>query len=323
MPVAENVRFCERSGASVSIFYDDMPAPSGDADAEALLYMPGYIGQYHSMDDEFAAMVAARCNLRVIRMESRDAGLSTKMDHQPWALWKIALPECCVGAIPYTLEDMALDAWALLDRLGVRRAHLMGTSMGGMIVQWMAVLRPQATLSIISLFSTPGGPGLPRGSLKSRLAFLQPTRMTNVNEFVEARVQWLRDIGYANNGMMTEVEAEYARRRAAAAYERSSHVGGLARHAAAIMRSPPCDKLLAAACARHHIPVLVVHGDGDNVMPEAHAHRMKQLVPHARVVVLHRFGHSIFPSHYDELVEHLASHVAASREPRARQPTMI
>ena len=46
--------------------------------------------------------------------------------------------------MPYRLSDMAADVVAVLDALGVERAHVMGLSMGGMIVQTLAIEHPDA-----------------------------------------------------------------------------------------------------------------------------------------------------------------------------------
>ena len=56
----------------------------------------------------------------------------------------------------YTLADMADDGIALLDALGIAKAHIVGASMGGMIVQAMAIRHPDRVLSLCSIMSTTG-----------------------------------------------------------------------------------------------------------------------------------------------------------------------
>src|SRR3546814_7117438 len=69
--------------------------------------------------------------------------------------------------VPYTLSDMAADGAALLDALGIERAHVVGASMGGMIAQLMAVEHGHRVLSLTSIFSTTGHPRLPPAEKRS------------------------------------------------------------------------------------------------------------------------------------------------------------
>ena len=85
-------------------------------------------------------MFVAR-GLRVVRFDNRDVGLSSRVHEK------------------YTLSDMAADAVAVLDAIGVERAHVMGLSMGGMIVQTMAIEYPDRLLSMTSVMSRTGEPG--------------------------------------------------------------------------------------------------------------------------------------------------------------------
>jgi pimeloyl-ACP methyl ester carboxylesterase len=63
--------------------------------------------------------------------------------------------------LPYTLDDMAKDAVGLLDNLGIKKAHIVGVSMGGMIAQLVAADHPEHTLSLTSIMSTSGNPEVP------------------------------------------------------------------------------------------------------------------------------------------------------------------
>ena len=86
------------------------------------------------------------------------SGLSTKFDAgEPDLLAAItaALGGEATDA-PYLLTDMGDDAWALLDHLGIDRAHIVGASMGGMIVQTMAIQHPERVLSLTSIMSMTG-----------------------------------------------------------------------------------------------------------------------------------------------------------------------
>ena len=84
----------------------------------------------------------------------RDSGLSTKVD-APVPDMRRALFGLRFDA-PYLLEDMADDAFGLLDHLGIEAAHVVGASLGGMIAQTMAIKRPERVLSLTSIMSTTG-----------------------------------------------------------------------------------------------------------------------------------------------------------------------
>ncbi len=61
-----------------------------------------------------------------------------------------------LGKPPYGIGDLADDAFGVLDHLGIERVHLVGVSMGGMIVQTMAIARPERAMSMTSIMSTTG-----------------------------------------------------------------------------------------------------------------------------------------------------------------------
>jgi pimeloyl-ACP methyl ester carboxylesterase len=109
----------------------------GDAKAEPMLLIMGLGAQMVLWDDAFCERLAER-GFRVIRFDNRDIGQSSKMSGgkrlTPLELLKLRLFKIPVAA-PYKLYDMAVDTIALMDALAIRRAHLVGASMGGMIAQ--------------------------------------------------------------------------------------------------------------------------------------------------------------------------------------------
>src|SRR4051794_5210233 len=112
----------------VELYYEAF----GSAADPAFLMVNGLGSQSINYDDEWCRMFAAR-GYHVIRFDNRDTGLSSKLD-----------------GVVYTLHDMAADAVAVVEAIGVERAHVMGVSMGGMIVQRLAISHPERLLSMTS-----------------------------------------------------------------------------------------------------------------------------------------------------------------------------
>jgi 3-oxoadipate enol-lactonase len=59
---------------------------------------------------------------------------------------------------PYTVAEMAGDAVQVLDEAGVERAHVVGTSLGGMVAQELALAHPGRVDRLVLACTTPGGP---------------------------------------------------------------------------------------------------------------------------------------------------------------------
>ena len=121
----------------------------GHPEAPAILLIMGLGAQMLRWNVEICeGLVDA--GYRVIRFDNRDCGLSTRFDEAPIpAVGDIisALKSGRTPAVPYTLDDMAVDCVGLLDVLGIDAAHVVGISMGGAIAQLIAA----------SWRATPGG----------------------------------------------------------------------------------------------------------------------------------------------------------------------
>jgi len=123
----------------IQIAYDTF----GDPLAPALLLIMGFSGQMILWEEAFCDQLARR-GFFVIRFDNRDAGLSSKIEDPT-----------CEG--PYTLSDMARDSVGLMDGLGIDRAHICGTSMGGMIAQHIALLAPERIVRLVLASTTTTG----------------------------------------------------------------------------------------------------------------------------------------------------------------------
>ena len=129
----------------------------GDPARPPLLLVMGLSYQMIEWDDALCTLIADR-GFWATRFDNRDVGLSTKLDQlgQPNLLAVMS----GTAPPPYTLEDMADDSAALLDVLGIRAAHIVGVSMGGMIAQLIAITHPERVLSLTSIMSNVGGPNV-------------------------------------------------------------------------------------------------------------------------------------------------------------------
>ena len=135
----------------------------GNPSDPPLLLIMGLGGQLLAWDDEFVLGLARRGHF-VIRYDNRDVGLSTKLDASPAPPLAELLAKRAAGetvTVPYLLGDMADDAAALLDHLGIDSAHVAGASMGGMIAQSLVLRHPRRVRTLVSIMSSTGNPELP------------------------------------------------------------------------------------------------------------------------------------------------------------------
>src|SRR5262245_53226953 len=132
--------------SGVEICYQTFGDPAG----EPLLLVMGLGGPMTWWDPDFCRMLAER-GFFVIRYDNRDTGRSTKLRARVTRGMLVRSFMGRGGKPPYTLDDMAVDGFGLLDHLGIDTAHVVGISMGGMIVQTMALLRPDRVRSMTSI----------------------------------------------------------------------------------------------------------------------------------------------------------------------------
>jgi pimeloyl-ACP methyl ester carboxylesterase len=197
----------------------------------------------------------------------------------------------------YTLSDMAGDAIGLLDALGIQAAHVMGSSMGGMIAQLLAIEHPQRVLSLVCVSSTSGDPKIPQAPREAlaRLSFPPPM---NRPGYVTHTVELQRFL----NGPVLPFDEERARRRSEHAFDRGVDIMGAARHFLAQLAAPSRKEALA----RVTVPTLVVHGDVDPVSRMENARSIAEAVPGAELLIAAGMGHDLSPPVWGQVIDAIA-----------------
>jgi pimeloyl-ACP methyl ester carboxylesterase len=275
----------------------------GPDDGEPLLLVAGLAIDLTSWPQRLVDGLVDQ-GFRVIRFDNRDVGRSTFVDAPPPTRLQQLLARPRPDA--YDLGDMAGDALRLLDALGVRRAHLVGMSMGGMIAQTLAARHPDRVATLTSIFSTTGDRrvGQPARSTIVRLA--RPPARTR-EEAVTRHVSMLRHIGSA----AFPPDDAHERAWAASAWDRCEHPRrsrGVARQIQAIQASG--DR--TAELARITAPTLVVHGDADRMVHPSGGRATARAVPGSRHVQIPGMAHHLAPGVVDRLLDLTASHARSA-----------
>jgi pimeloyl-ACP methyl ester carboxylesterase len=251
----------------------------GDPVDPALLLISGFATQMVGWEPGFCRMLADD-GFYVIRFDNRDVGLSSRVAGQ------VELAELFAGtlrSVPYGLDDMADDALGLLDALGVDAAHVVGSSMGGMIGQTVAIRHPHRVLSLCSIMSTTGDPGVGQSTPEAIAALTMPAA-TTPSEAARRGVRVGRVI--TSNAYFDEASAA---RRAEEAYVRAHDPGGVTRQLAAV--GTQVDRTPALAGVK--VPTLVIHGAVDPVFHVSGGRATADAVPDARLLVIDDMGHEL------------------------------
>lgn len=278
----------------------------GDPDDPAVLLLMGAGAQGVQWNDGFVRRLVAG-GRRVIRYDHRDAGRSSTVDF---------------ATHPYTVADMAADALAVLDGLGVEQAHCVGASLGGVIAQRLAVTHPDRVLTLTALASSPLGTDMaaivgraaaglpplpdqlppPTGELLAVLASAPPAAATDLEGYLSARMPLWRVL----HGPELPYDEDEYRAMETRVYERARDLSAALNHTlAGAAGSGAADELAGVA-----VPTLVLHGTADPMFPYPHAEALAAAIPGARLVPLPGMGHTL-PSALDgRLAEEVLRHTA-------------
>ena len=236
-------------------------------------------GATSSMDwwrTAFCERLADR-GLFVVRYDHRDTGQSTHSK---------------AGSPDYTGTDLVADVVAILDALGVDRAHVAGISMGGGLGQALALEYPERICSLTLIATSPGGSDLPPP--KEIADPPAPPDWSNRDEVIAYLVEAYRP--YSGALWFDEDEV---RSVAAAVVDRSIDIEASSNHWLLGGDGDPLRPRLGDLQA----PTLVVHGTDDPMFPLGHGEALAREIPGARLLVIEGMGHEVPPPPaWDEVV---------------------
>ncbi|MBW8011975.1 MAG: alpha/beta fold hydrolase [Chloroflexi bacterium] len=266
-----------------------------------MLLIMGLGTQMVFWDDQFCSQLAAH-GYWVIRFDNRDVGLSSRLD-------ELGVPKVVELYLhrellkdfkpPYTIEDMAGDALGLMRALEIEAAHVVGVSMGGMIGQVMAINHPDCLLTLSSIMSSTGDPSLPAPSAEGAQLLITPSP-----EEREAFIEYSVEVWQILSGTTYTFSLETLQEMAGISFDRGRSAAGFARQLSAILANGSRRERLKSV----KLPVLVIHGDADPLMPLEGGIDTANSIPGAKKLIIEGMGHALPPGVWPQVIEAITQH---------------
>ncbi|WP_285567873.1 alpha/beta hydrolase [Streptomyces sp. RTGN2] len=284
--------------SEVSIAYESF----GDPVDPPILLVMGFGAQMLAWPEGFCQALADRGRY-VIRYDNRDCGLSTKFDDHPVDMGKFIATvssgdiPAALAMVPYRLQDMADDGLGLLTALGIERAHMVGTSMGGMVAQTMALSSPERVLTLTSMMSSTGESEYGQSSPEAQAVLFTPKPADRAGYVAAAE----KELVWASRRYG---DATALRELAAASYDRSYYPAGIGRQLGAMILSGSRENALRDL----RVPTLVIHGLDDTLIDPSGGRRTAELVPGAELLLIPDMGHDRPRELWPQLIDAVVSH---------------
>jgi pimeloyl-ACP methyl ester carboxylesterase len=187
--------------------------------------------------------------------------------------------ESDLATAPYTIRDLAGDAAALLEALGVARAHVVGWSMGGAVAQELALGWPERVDRLVLIATYPAGDA--RGAANLHGWALLRRRLEPV-DYQRVIAPWVYSPREFDEPDLVERAIAQVLRRPAqpqAAFERQVE---------ATLGHDALDRLPLIAA-----PTLLLFGTDDALTPLRFAHALRARIPHSDLQTIDGAGHAL------------------------------
>ena len=256
----------------------------GDPAHPAVLLIMGAAGSMDRWEEPFCARLAA-AGRYVIRYDHRDTGGSTTLSARAAGL--------------HAATTSFADPVAILDHLGVERAHLVGLSMGGAIAQCIALDHPERVRSLTLMSTSPvgtGGAGAAADVRRAARRLRRSRRPSPTGPIARRRSRSCsrRERPYAGS---RGVDEPALRALLGRVYDRSASLPSANNHF--ILEGSETTRARLAEIA---VPALVIHGTDDPLFPLAHGEALAREIPGAELLVIDGLGHEFPPWAWDEVL---------------------
>ena len=262
----------------------------GDPADPAVLLIGGAASPMDYWEDGFCESLAAGGRW-VVRYDARDTGRSTT--------WPVGKPG-------YTFAELKADPVAVLDGLGLERAHVVGLSMGASIATTLATRHRDRVLTLTLATSSPGGPDLPAPSAAVSASFTEPAPPVDPADRAALVAKMVADLRLFTGTL--PFDEEHVRALVERIVDRSDAPAAADNHWLLVGGDDDEEPTDIGSIA---VPTLVWHGSADPLFPLPHGRAYADRIPNARLVVLEGVGHEYPPpSTWDIVVTELLAHTA-------------
>lgn len=291
--------------AGISLHFQD----TGKKSSPAIILIMGLGAQMTAWPDELYYGLVDK-GFRVIRFDNRDVGKSSHLNqHQPpslvktWISRKLSLPV----KTPYSLDDMAEDVLALMTARKVKKAHIVGASMGGMIAQILAAKHKKRVLSLVSIMSSSHAPFISKENITLifQLAHLRQNTTESAIEYNIKLNQLISSDSYLPDFNTLRI-------RATKHVRRGHNPLGVKRQLAA---------MTASGCRKHlntkiKVPTLIIHGAKDPVIPVNKGHETAEHIKNAKLKIINDMAHDFPIPLMKKLTKKISKHVKKAERKR-------
>ncbi|EKD74153.1 MAG: hypothetical protein ACD_45C00056G0009 [uncultured bacterium] len=249
-----------------------------------VVLIAGYATDVSSWDQEFLATLAQQH--QIIVLNNRNVGGSH------------------ITSAAYESKDLANDTYQLIRKLKLKQPAVVGISMGGMIAQQLAVLHPDALGYLVLINTSISGEQAIRPShmVEKKLLGLSKYKLGFYVSAIDLFFppSWKMQMAYSlatdrfQPHTLTEIDS-----------------GSIMLQQQHLIMHWLDDNATAKKISKLHLPVLILNGESDIVIPPINSIILANTIPHAQLVRWKEGGHAMIYQYPEEIGNKINSFIAA------------